>query len=60
MPWDGSSCNMKAGAPQGTTLPFVDLDQLGRRYEDLHPGLFIGGSYVVYPSKEPEQHYTGQ
>ena len=37
----------------------MDLDQLGRRYEDLHPGLFIGGSYVVYPTKEPEQPYTG-
>ena len=43
----------ESGAPR-EALPFVDLDQLGRRYEDLHPGLFIGGSYVIYPAKEPE------
>lgn len=48
----------ESGTPRDA-LPFVDLEQLGRRYEDLHPGLFIGGSYVVYPTKEPEQHYTG-
>ena len=48
----------ESGAPK-EALPFVDLAQLGRRYEDLHPGLFIGGSYVVYPTKEPEQLYTG-
>ena len=49
----------ESGAPR-EALPFVDLDQLGRRYEDLHPGLFIGGSYVIYPAKEPEKPYTGQ
>ena len=48
----------ESGAPR-EALPFVDLDQLGRRYEDLHPGLFIGGSYVIYPAKEPEHPYTG-
>lgn len=48
----------ESGAPR-ETLPFVDLEKLGRRYEDLHPGLFIGGGYVVYPTGEPEQHYTG-
>lgn len=48
----------ESGVPR-EALPFVDLDQLGRRYEDLHPGLFIGGSYVIYPAKEPEKPYTG-
>ena len=48
----------ESGVPK-EALPFVDLAQLGRRYEDLHPGLFIGGSYVIYPTKEPEQPYTG-
>ena len=33
-------------------LSYVDLDQLGRQYEDKHPGLFIGHCYVVYP-KQP-------
>lgn len=35
----------ESGVPK-EALPFVDLAQLGRRYEDLHPGLFIGGSYL--------------
>ena len=33
-------------------LSYADLDQLGRQYEDKHPGLFIGHCYVVYP-KQP-------
>ena len=33
-------------------LPYVDLDELGRQYEDKHPGLFIGHCYVAYP-KQP-------
>lgn len=33
-------------------LAFVDKDVLGEKYEDLHPGLFIGSDYVEYPSKE--------
>lgn len=31
---------------------FVDMETLGERYEDLHPGLFVGDSYVLYP--EPD------
>lgn len=34
-------------------LPYVDLDQLGQRYADEHPGLFIGKCYVAYPG-QPE------
>ena len=33
-------------------LSYVDLDELGRQYEDKHPGLFIGHCYVAYP-KQP-------
>lgn len=33
-------------------LAFVDKDVLGEKYEDLHPGLFIGNCYVEYPSTE--------
>ena len=33
-------------------LPYVDLDELGRQYEDKHPGLFIGHCYVPCP-KQP-------
>lgn len=30
-------------------LPFIDLESVGRQYEDRHPGLFIGSCYVQYP-----------
>ena len=33
-------------------LSYVDLDELGRQYEDKHPGLFIGHCYLAYP-KQP-------
>ena len=40
-----------------TTVPeelyeYMDLDALGCRYEDEHPGVFIGSDYVQYPSVE--------
>ena len=40
-----------------TTVPeelyeFMDLGALGCRYEDEHPGVFIGSAYVQYPSVE--------
>ncbi len=38
-------------------LPFIDLDEVGRQYENDHPGLFIGGYYVQYPEKPPEPVY---
>ena len=41
-------------------LPFVDLDQMGRDYEDKHPGLFVGNCYVEYPRKAPQPAYQGQ
>jgi len=34
-------------------MPYVDLDMLGRKYEDEHPGLFVGQCYVVYPARSP-------
>ena len=38
---------------------YVDKEQLGRRYEDAHPGLFVGNCYVQYPAKEPSIIYDG-
>lgn len=40
-----------------TTVPeelyeYMDLYALGCRYEDEHPGVFIGNDYVQYPSVE--------
>ena len=40
-----------------TTVPeelyeYMDLDALGCRYEDEHPGVFIGSDYVQYPAAE--------
>ena len=31
---------------------YMDLDALGCRYEDEHPGVFIGSDYVQYPAAE--------
>ena len=30
----------------------MDLGALGCRYEDEHPGMFIGSDYVCYPAEE--------
>ncbi len=38
-------------------LPFIDLDEMGRQYEDKHPGLFIGNCYVQYPETPPSPVY---
>ncbi len=38
-------------------LPFLDLEAVGRQYEDQHPGLFIGSYYVQYPETPPEPVY---
>ena len=43
-----------------SALPFVDLEQAGRYYEDKHPGLFVGDCYVEYPPKEIQPVYHGQ
>ena len=42
-----------------TTVPeelyeFMDLGALGCRYEDEHPGVFIGSDYVRYPPQKQE------
>ena len=31
---------------------YMDLGALGCRYEDEHPGVFIGSDYVCYPAEE--------
>ena len=41
-------------------LPFVDLTQMGKHYEDKHPGLFVGNCYVEYPRSVPQPVYHGQ
>lgn len=38
-------------------LPFLDLESVGRQYEDKHPGLFIGSCYVQYPETPPKPVY---
>ena len=43
-----------------SAMPFVDLEQAGRYYEDKHPGLFIGDCYVEYPAQEIQPVYHGQ
>lgn len=42
-----------------TTVPeelheYMDLGALGCRYEDEHPGVFIGSDYVQYPPQRQE------
>ena len=42
-----------------TTVPeelyeYMDLGALGCRYEDEHPGVFIGNDYVCYPVEEQD------
>ena len=38
---------------------YIDLDRMGRHYEEQHPGLFVGGCYAAYPEREPAQPYDG-
>ncbi len=40
-------------------MPFADLEQMGRWYEDKHPGLFVGSCYVEYPKNTPQLVYQG-
>ena len=40
-------------------IPYADLEQIGRRYEDQHPGVFMGDCFVVLPGREPKQIYDG-
>lgn len=40
-------------------LPYANLQQIGFRYEELHPGVFIGDCFVVLPGREPKQTYDG-
>lgn len=38
---------------------FIDMGQLGERYEEAHPGLFIGNCYVQYPKPDHPLPYDG-
>lgn len=41
-------------------LPYVDFDHIGQKFEDEHPGLFIGSYYVEYPKEPSEPVYRGR
>lgn len=43
----------------GAAIPYADLEQIGFRYEEQHPGVFIGDCFVVLPSRAPKQIYDG-
>ena len=38
---------------------YIELEQLGKTYEDEHPGVFIGNCYVEYPNQDPALRYDG-
>ena len=38
---------------------YVDLEELSIRFEELHPGAFLRGCYVIYPEREPPEPYDG-
>ena len=38
---------------------YIDLEQLGKNYEDKHPGVFIGNCYVEYSYQGPATRYHG-
>ncbi len=40
-------------------IPYTDTEKLGERYEDSHPGLFIGACYVAYPKGTSAPSYDG-
>ena len=40
-------------------LAHTDMEALGVAYEDAHPGLFIGNSYVMYPTAPEQKPYDG-
>lgn len=40
-------------------LAHTDLEALGVAFEDSHPGLFVGGCYVMYPTGEQQKPYDG-
>ena len=51
-------------ADAGITLPALvlahtDMEAQGVAYEDAHPGLFIGNSYVMYPTAPEQKPYDG-
>ena len=38
---------------------YINLEGLGRTCEELHPGLFLEGCYVMYPERETPRPYDG-
>ena len=38
----------------------MNTEKLGKSYEDDHPGLFVGGCYIQYPSSPHHIQYNGE
>ena len=43
-----------------TLWKFIDTAQIGRAYEEAHPGLFVDDIYIQYPSSPPYLQYDGE
>ena len=43
-----------------SALPYVNLTQTGKYYENMAPGLFVGNCYVAYPNPDLVPCYCGQ
>jgi len=43
-----------------TLWEFMNTEKLGKSYEDDHPGLFVGGCYIQYPSSPHHIQYNGE
>ena len=39
---------------------YIDMERLGKNYEQEHPGRFIGSCYVEYPNQCPALRYNGE
>lgn len=39
---------------------FIDMAQVGMKYEDEHPGIFVGNCYVEFPNQVPALRYDGE
>lgn len=40
-------------------LAHTDMEALGVAFEDSHPGVFVGGGYVMYPDEQEQKPYDG-
>lgn len=40
-------------------LAHTDMEALGVAFEDAHPGVLVGGCYVMYPDEQEQKPYDG-